>query len=816
MSNNIQPDKFQFIVNVNGISDEVLVNAPEGWLGTTIKFTRSKTYLGLFRGLSEPTKFVNKGARLLRQQFYTKGILSFVKFVINLQNPFTWGYNLLYSGRLDFSTAVDELTSFTVNSINDDFTVKLSANDSTEYSIPLDTTDSINVELTPLTLKETASFVPSAPPDGNVHSDYFPPMQLAANQQNGVNYSSQQVQYSQLRNPNFSTSNSNFFFSRVNGKLTITGSLQGNIINGGMVPAHLKLYIINNSGVVRLSLVDMSVNTGATPFNIALNQVITVSASEKLFLYMQQVEAETATTGITITGGQIDLAYNTISPATMCKTLPASIVFGKLLQAMNTNTDSGPNQPVAYKSNLLTGDMANLMITSSDSIRLATGSLFIAGDTIFPGTYQVVAGSVVYGGNTFTLNQTFPYLPSVLTFTSTTGGVIEKIISGFVGTVYNPGDTLQAGGTYLIGGNVGTIVTYNSIPYIVGGATPQFFTYILGQETFSGNDPTSFVEQTGFSPQLIISFKDFWQSIYSVQGGNAAFGIENGVCFIETLDYVYRGTIGNLDAGIVDTAIKIQPATDIIPNTIKTGYRDSQFSTLNGYFEVNSTQNYATSILHPQKELNLISIINAAPYMIEEIRISQNDTAASRSDNAPFFVYKNTAPVNTVPFTYYHPMRTEGLMTNPGTGLPMISGVDSSYYNWIISPKRNLLRGGNYLASLFYNMAGYKITLSSAPKNTAMITTDISGVRVAENEPIYISALAAPLFIPIYCTFKPGLAKNALQMIDSVPYGFITFKYNSVTYKMFADMISVNIGENAQQEFKGLLTPGNDITTLIH
>jgi hypothetical protein len=251
-------------------------------------------------------------------------------------------------------------------------------------------------------------------------------------------------------------------------------------------------------------------------------------------------------------------------------------------------------------------------------------------------------------------------------------------------------------------------------------------------------------------------------------------------------------------------------------NTLKVGYRDRQYTALNGYSEVNSQQNYITSLVTPKKEIDLQCVYRADPYGIEEIRVSQNDTAASRSDNDTFMVWKKPNPENTVPFIYYHPLRTEGLMINPTNGQPMITGVDPSYYNWMLSPKRNLMRGGNYLASIFYNMKGYKITLSSALKNTALVTTDVNGLRVAEADPIYISTLPAPLFIPIYATFKPGLPSNALAMIDSVPYGFITFTYNSIQYKMFADTITVDVGQNTEQEFKGLLTPGNDITQLIH
>jgi len=813
MNNNIQPNKFQFIININGNDEEIVSQSPENWLQTAIKFTRSKTYGGLFRGETLPTKFVKKAAMLLRKEFYKKSVLAFVKNKIRMLNPNTWTYYDIYNGRLDFTTSKDTRTSFEVNSITDDFTAQLSANESVDYLISLDVPEAINIELTPLTLKETATFVPGAPPDGNIHSDYFVPLQLVTNTQNSVNYSSKSVPYGQLRTPDFTTSNDNFFFSRVTGKLKLTGSLQCKIFIAPVATAHLKLYIINNSGVVRVPLIDVNTSAGSVT-TITLNQVISVTTGEKLFLYQEQVDSEDGS-GITVASGEIDLAYSTTSPATMCKGLPAWSVFQKLLQAMNSNLDSGPNLPVPWKSNLLTGALGNLIITSADSIRLGTGSLFNSSDTLFPGTYLVIEGSVTYAGTTFVTGNNFPYVPGELYFSGS--GIVEKVVSGFVGAIYNPGDSLQPGGVYLVGGAPGSYITYNSVNVGVG----EFFNYVLGEDTFTASDPdTNYVEQTAASPQLITNFRDFWQSIFSIQGGNCAFGIEDGVCFIEDLRYVFRSTIGNLDCGVIDDTASFTPATDLIPTSIRCGYRDPQLSTLNGFLDVMSEQVYTMPIIALKKELNLVSVYGASPYAIEEIRISQSDTAASRSDNSVFFVYKKQEPENTEPIGvigfYYHPLRTEGIMTNPTTGQPMITGVDQSYYNWYISPKQNLLRGGAYLGSVFYNMKGYKITLSSALKNTAMVTTDTTGRRVSEAEPVSISTLPDPLFLPYYASFKPGLPKNALQMLDSVPYGFIRFTYMGRVYKMFADTISVDVGQNTQQEFKGLLTPGNDLRSFIH
>ena len=41
-----QPNKFQFKINIGGVDEEIISQAPTNWLNTTIKYTRSKVYGG--------------------------------------------------------------------------------------------------------------------------------------------------------------------------------------------------------------------------------------------------------------------------------------------------------------------------------------------------------------------------------------------------------------------------------------------------------------------------------------------------------------------------------------------------------------------------------------------------------------------------------------------------------------------------------------------------------------------------------------------------------------------------------------------------
>lgn len=802
MSTQIPFKRFKYFLNPRGLGDEELQNAPEDWEQTQITYTRSEKYSGLVRGFTDSIKFVQRAAFICRREFYQFLLTANVQFIAQRQFNFMQ-FKQLFNGKLDFSSFQDNLTNVTINAVPNDFSQNIDAYDSVSYAIPLNVDEAINLELPPLALNEQATLLPFAPPDGHIHSDYFPPITIVNNQQNSINPSVQAVTYRQFRSPDFSTETGWFFTARVSGKLQITGSLTlklNTIIDGD--PHHLKLSMYNQSGVIVFPVYDAIVtNAGGITVNTTLNGIIDVTQGDFLFLYMEQVEDETENTGIAVTGGEIDLSYKTITPATMTKALRASDLFAAMLKAMNVNTDSGPKLPVPNQSFLLTGPLKQLVITCSDSIRAAEGSIYHAGDQMFIGVYKVVSGTITYNSISYSTGNVFSFVTGQETFTGS--GVVQKTQSISVGNVYNAGDTLQAGGTYLVEGNTGEHAIYNGASVSVG----QIFKYVLGQTTFSVSDDTVFVKQIAEDPQIILTFADFFQSILAIQGGDCAFGLENGIAFIETLGYVYRSGINQLSLGITDATTKFEPATDLMGNSIKAGYEDQQYDALNGAQEVNSEQNYSTFLKYPAKEINLQSIIRADPYGIETARITQTDSAASRSDNDNFFAWVKSEPESDVPFTYYHPLRQEGLTS--------ITGVDPSYYNWFISPKQNLLRGGTYLSSIFYNMQGYQISLSSAVKNSAMVTIDLTGRRVAEAEPINISDLPKPYFIPIYATVKAGLAFDALDKLDASPYGDLNFDYNGNNFKAFINKFIVVVGNDKPEELKLLLSPSNNLLKLV-
>lgn len=801
--------QFKFIFVTRGIETTELPQSPTGWRDMLIEYARSPKYMGVTRNVTGQLDFFGKAAYILRREYANYRMMANVNLYIleDTRQPMNT-YENIYSGKIDFSKKVDKQSVFTVNAKSLDFSANIDAYDTQQYSIPL--TDGINLQLPSLNLNEQADII--IQPNSDERSNAFFILSIADNQQNSIDPSIYTYggQFAQVNAPNWATDGHFFYYARTDTNVLFNNiTIQGRVLPSSGTPVY-KILLMKSDGSIVRTLYTHSVD--APPNNFTVNATFTVPMlkDERLFLYFSNSDGD-SNHGFRIDNGQMTLSYQTSSPPSMCQALTGSQLFGALLQAMNTNTDNAPNQPLYYQSFLLAQQLAPLVFTSSDSIRAAQGTIYVAGDTISEGRYKVISGSVTYDSLVYTTGMQFTFDPGATSFSG--GGVVQKILSGFVGQVYNIGDSLQAGGTYEVGGLNDGFVTYSAVNYTIN----QTFKYVLGQDTFTGSDDTMFVKQIGIDPQIIISFSDFFQSVKSVQGGDCSFGVNrytalnstpleqakqlSGVPFIETLANVFKAGTGRINLGVLSKAWQSEAALDMMYNTISVGQKDQQYDAFNGQLEVSSTQYYSSSLLTPVQDLNLVSTVRFDPYGAESVRITQNDTAASRSDNDTWGFWINTTPVDAGGFVYVKPLGQEGLMVNGVTGKPMISGVDPSYYNYKLSPKTNLHRGDRYLASIFFGMNGQQLRLSGYEKNVAMVYTGIDGVRIAESEAVDLGNLGAAYFQPEYFSDTlscPDLGNNQ--------YADVSFTVNGNVWRAFAISYKANPALGKPQAVKLLLT----------
>jgi len=92
-----------------------LYNSPDGWQEKMVGIMRNDTYFGMFRDFTIPLRFVNDGARIIRDRVYTQSIEVICTLAIAKLNTETYVHELWYKGELDYSKMNDQDDFFEVN-----------------------------------------------------------------------------------------------------------------------------------------------------------------------------------------------------------------------------------------------------------------------------------------------------------------------------------------------------------------------------------------------------------------------------------------------------------------------------------------------------------------------------------------------------------------------------------------------------------------------------------------------------------------------------------------------------------------------------
>lgn len=797
-----QPNQFTYPLEIRGVETDILFNSPEGWIETNIKFGRSTQFGGVIRATTLPFKYEKFGAYLLRREFYKYGQLARVNQRILRNNTLTYQNEQFFFGKIDFSKWSDEPTGVTVNLIENNINTQIAAYGDQQYSIPLTVNPTqrtawinsrgydpmVDILLTPLQLQEQADIIFNASPDFRMNA--FFQTSIADYQQMSINPSVQPTGFLWQGPPMFTNVNY-FFIAQTDTKIRLSSPLDPitglpipntiqTSINGpsGGGNAQYQFNIYNQAGTLLKTLATSPVVSATVEFTFDFDFSLNVSKGDKLFFYIKNIIDPTLDDGtghgVNMQLGAMRLTYNTSTPATHCQALRPAFILDYLIQQMN-----GPENPsVTTQSRLLSpgGALYQACITCSNAIQTSqVATLYQAGDDMQIGdNYQVF------------------------------GGIIHYVNTSGIATDYGPG---------------------------------QIFKAILGHPEFTTDpDQDGFVQQENNNPQLLLSYNIFFKAIRGLMGAQLGAGLDptnldtSGMpkyC-MEDLRYFYRATAKGagsnqaaIDLGIdIDVnSPRLEIAEDLLINGIKGGYANPQLTSLNGGKEVNAGVIYGTNIVTTSNVLDITSPINASPYAIEEKRIQPGfnqpsaglsgtfylNSAASRSDNDNHFVYVRPIAEEA---GYFQPLTVSD-------GCQSWSNVASEVYNWILSPKQNLLRGSNYLASVFDKLTGYTIFITGADKNISMVTVDNNGRRVAEGDDVNISDLGAQIFLPYYDNVVTGLPFNAEQMLSINPFGEFWYQYLGLTCKAFINTVSVDCGANTPQSFKGLLTPGNDLSLRV-
>lgn len=293
------------------------------------------------------------------------------------------------------------------------------------------------------------------------------------------------------------------------------------------------------------------------------------------------------------------------------------------------------------------------------------------------------------------------------------------------------------------------------------------------------------------NPKIKISLKQFFQTMKSID--DSGIGSDNGTLRLEKSDFFARN-VEIMNIGNVNSCTTM-PAEEYMANLIKVGYKSRNTDENDGRQGFAAEQQFTTPLTRVDSELDYVADVIADQFEIERLRVNFNvkreATSDSSGDNDVFLVHCN--PIN-IDGNYY-PIKGSDLEAVTGLTAPLDA------YNLLISPKRNLLRHSGYLRSILDRLDGRFIEFASAEKNADLSTT-FNGEVVLERQSVNVSSLNGKYFRPYVFNINAKLPRNAMRLMDTNPFGYITFNFNGNVCSGYILEGTVDLAGNAAQEWK--------------
>lgn len=370
-----------------------------------------------------------------------------------------------------------------------------------------------------------------------------------------------------------------------------------------------------------------------------------------------------------------------------------------------------------------------------------------------------------------------------------------------------------------------------------------------------------------------ISFNDYYQAL---QRFGVMLFIKNNVLYIERKAQRFQAEIV-ADLGVVSNIV-ITHAKDKIANSIKAGYPNQTYDSVNGLDEFNVTQEWSMPILTTAKELDLTSPIRADMYGIEltRLNLTGKDTTDSKSDNDTFYLSVEKGVENIAYFTGAIEVTNGDTITIPGTlmfmngieieidGVGVFTVINTSHlvvgfttltvtpgivngtyntsiiydnptaykllrptyssitgvahpdraFNTLLTPKAAMLENGPLLSSMAHFNPGAFIEFATGEKNSDLSTT-LNGVTLTQKANIQVAELGKPFFYPYYLEFETEVPINFLDIMKVNPHGTIQVtNQHGDTLYGFMWMGSVRPAINDRQKWKLLCSPKTDLKLL--
>ena len=379
-----------------------LPNTPDGWQEKSIKFGRSNKYFALFRSFTTPLKFVADSAKIVRDQFYKLGSEAEMFLIINrLDNA--WIYKPFYKGEMDFTQLEDSEFEVSVNIMEGELSKLFKAGEDTVYDLPLK--DGKSILMDGVVLKQSAKYYVSGGAVLTNNGNHVVDLMLLGKEGPDLNILS--VQRTNLgpsgQNQKILDDSLHFYLPSTKNPMSVswdfkvTTSLADGLTPNPAVRLILSLRIIDKRTGIAIGPV---LQEFVSPSQVYRKNHFVGNAIVSEFAQMDDPSNYVAALvlGINLVGASADQAvfhvydpegfFNIDAvdfrfPSTTIKALDP-ITVGQML--VNKMTGGG----YQFRSDYLSANWGNLMITSGDGVRGLEGAVVKTSFTAFFNSYNVV------------------------------------------------------------------------------------------------------------------------------------------------------------------------------------------------------------------------------------------------------------------------------------------------------------------------------------------------------------------------------------------------------------------------------------------
>ena len=377
---NVQKASIQSGVDVS------LGNAPDGWLNIELSFIRNSTYYGINRSFSQPMKFVNDAAKIIRSLIYPgKGIETPLTLIILKYNDLPQSgeplYQLYYRGQLDLSKATDFIAEgFQANLMEGGALQLLKTYENMVFEIPCDGSIPQNVKanldgmLIPNVEHYEILFAQTGAGELTI------PCTLISQDGDSYGIVSNNPSLSGQSPTDFISSGLNYLSQSTAAiEMTVEGTVTVRPYSGAHADSPFYVYLMSDQYPTKpIQIISPKVTVNQQQV-VSFSGTYQLAAGEKMYLCYSH---SNTLNPMAITGGKFDLSYSSMAQATApwCLSLyDAFVLLVQYICAASKTTDLQLNYGAV--STLLQNNL-NLLITSGDALRAS-------GDASYQKFFQV-------------------------------------------------------------------------------------------------------------------------------------------------------------------------------------------------------------------------------------------------------------------------------------------------------------------------------------------------------------------------------------------------------------------------------------------